>query len=187
MPRNTSTVAEKLKYWLKEIAIAAVVFAAVYAVMVWVQKQDQKGGGGALPVGTEAAAFELPDARSKQLVSLASLRGKPTILNFWATWCGSCRVELPDLQRVHDASEGKFNLVTISAEPSAKVLAFMANHDPPLSLPLLTDRTKRAHRAYEIRSFPTTVILDGEGRIVHDFSGPADADILLDHMERLAD
>ena len=162
----------------------AAVFGAVMLVMRVVRLEGQRGGGGDLPVGERAPAFRLDDAGSGAPLELASLAGRPVILAFWGTYCPSCRDELPALDAVAREAEGRYAVVSLSAEDPERVRAFLAKR--ALAFPVLMDLTGATFEAYRVESVPKTVILDRHGAIVHDFTGPADADILREHMERLA-
>lgn len=180
---STASRQQRLKHWAREIAIALSVFAAVYLVAGELQKAQQRGGGGLLPVGSLAPAFRLTEVTTRETLDLQALRGKPVILKFWATWCGVCRDEMPAIERVAAEAAGRFHLVSIAQDAPAKLARFIAQRQ--IGFPVLLDASGRVHRAYRVDSLPTTVIIDAEGRIVHDFVGAADEDVLVDHMDKL--
>lgn len=161
------------------VAIGALVLLAVG----WLQRERQRGGGGALPVAAPAPAFVAEGLDGRE-VSAASLRGKPTVLVFWATWCGVCKAEMPALERFAAAAGGDYNVVAVSRESGAVLRRWVASR--PSALPIARDVDGRASAAFKVESLPTHVILDATGRVVHDFSGAADIDILDEHMRRLA-
>ncbi|MGM0574891.1 MAG: TlpA family protein disulfide reductase [Myxococcota bacterium] len=168
---------------LKDVAVSVAVALLVVLAMTWLQRQSQRGGGGTLPVGEPAPAFRLEELETGETLSLEDLRGRPVVLNFWATWCNPCMRELPGLERLHRESEGRFHVVTVNGQPPAVVLRALRRRD--LALPVLHDPAGRVQAAYHVERIPMTVLLDAEGRVVHDFTGEADMDILRDHMERL--
>ena len=182
-PRATHV--STLLRWTKEAVITAGMVFVVIAIVHYVQLDQQRGGGGDLPVGMAPPSVDLQPMDGGPPVSVASLAGKPVILKFWATWCGHCRSELPDVVRVHDESQGRYHLLSVSSEPPAVVAEYLARRG--LQLPVMWDRTHALHDAYKVELLPTTVILDARGQVVHDFTGAADPDILRDHMERLLD
>jgi cytochrome c biogenesis protein CcmG/thiol:disulfide interchange protein DsbE len=171
------------KRLLRELVITGLIVLVVVGAMQWKQRRDQRGGGGALPVGQAAPAFELAAFGAPGRVSLESLRGEPVILNFWATWCGPCMRELPDIEGLHRESAGRFHVVTVVSEGAADVLPVIQKK--ALTVPVLADGNGAVFSAYKVERLPTTVILDRGGLVVHDFTGAADVDILRDHMERL--
>ena len=175
----------RVVHWLKEIALMAAIAGGVFLVFDAIQASKQRGGGGALPVGIEAPAFELLPAGGGPAVKLADLNGAPLILTFWATYCGPCKAELPDLEQVHRAAGGRYRVVTLSSERRSTVQRFLSEH-ADYTFPVLLDRDGSVFDAYGVESVPTTVIIDRDGRIVHDFSGRADPEILAEHMAKLS-
>lgn len=164
-------------------AIAAVVLV----IVGWLQRERQRGGGGALTVSALAPEVTFERLEGGE-VSLSSLRGKPAILVFWATWCRTCVEEMAGLERLADAAQGRYQVLAVSREPREK-LARWARARPratPIApVPMATDARGEGFAAFRVESLPTHVIIDAEGRIVHDFSGSADPEILAEHMARL--
>lgn len=121
-------------------------------------------GGGTLDTGSVAPAFALPDASGK-LVDLASMRGRPTVLNFFATSCGPCAAELPLLAAVQQryGSALQTVLIGVLAAP-AELTAFTAANGGALLL-ALADQQGTTARAYHVGLVPMTMVLDGDGRI----------------------
>ena len=129
-----------------------------------------------------SSPFDL-ESLNNEIISLESLRGKNVYIDVWATWCGPCVRELPVMEALHQSGGARYQLVTITQEPPSVVIPFLAQRG--LTLPTLFDPGGAVGSAYRATQIPTTVILDGDGRIVHDFSGGAYEDILRDHMARL--
>lgn len=116
-------------------------------------------------MGNLAPDFSLLDLNG-QAVSLSSLRGKPVLLNFWATWCGPCRQEMPYLQQINAewAPKGLVLLAIDIGESSAQVKTFLETND--LSLPTLLDSNRTVStRLYNITAIPTTFFIDKNGII----------------------
>ncbi len=121
-------------------------------------------------IGNVAPEFSLVNPDGK-LVSLSQLRGKPVLINFWATWCPSCQLEMPYLQQAYNDWSGKgLTLFAIdSGESPAKVKDFFAtNH---LSLPVLFDFTGSTSDKYGVSAIPSTFFIDGSGVIKQKFVG----------------
>jgi peroxiredoxin len=96
--------------------------------------------------------------------NLASARGQPVLLNFWATWCEPCRTEMPSLEQLaarHQA-QGLQVLAVNFKEGEAAMRRFIANTG--LRLPVLQDRDGAAAKAFGVRIFPSTVAIDRRGR-----------------------
>jgi thiol-disulfide isomerase/thioredoxin len=117
--------------------------------------------------------LELNDLHGKPW-SLTALRGRPVLLNFWATWCDPCREEMPSLQalaRRHE-SDGLAVLMVNYRESESTIRRFLER--TPLALPVLLDRDGSAARAWTSRVFPTTVLIDRSGRPRHQVVGAVD-------------
>ena len=103
------------------------------------------------------------DGRS---VSLQSLRGKVVILDFWATWCGPCRMAIPiliDLQTKYRASG--FQVVGISDETKEQVAPFAKRQGMNYAVVADPEGSRIGGRAYGVRSLPTLVVIDRKGKI----------------------
>lgn len=98
---------------------------------------------------------------------LADLRGRPVIVNFWATWCPPCRDELPSMERAWAQlrDEGIALLAINVGEDEATVFPFTANY--PVSFPLLLDLDGAVIGAWPVRGLPTTFVVDPQGRIAY--------------------
>jgi peroxiredoxin len=121
-------------------------------------------------IGNLAPDFSLVDPDGK-LVALADFRGKPVLINFWATWCPSCQEEMPFLQQVHDTwkSRGLILLAIDSGESPAAVKDFFARKG--LSLPVLFDFTGSTSDRYGVSAIPTTFFIDVTGVIRQKWVG----------------
>jgi thiol-disulfide isomerase/thioredoxin len=99
-------------------------------------------------------------------ISLASLKGKVVFLNFWATWCGPCRIEMPSMEAVYKQLKGRgFEVLAVDVrERPQDVQNFLDEFN--LTFPAVLDTTGRTSRVYNITAFPTTFVLDREGNII---------------------
>ena len=114
-------------------------------------------------VGKLASDFQLPGLDG-QMVSLSDFQGKAVLLNFWATWDGPSRVEMPFLQQVHEEKSGEVVLLAVNFRGSqSEVEGFMENLD--LSFLTVLDTDERMAQQYNIRIIPTTFFIDREGVI----------------------
>lgn len=115
-------------------------------------------------VGRPAPDFSLTGLDGEP-VALASLRGKPVVLNFFATWCLPCRQELPAFQAMAErhADKGLTVLLVDLQEDPADVAAFLESLDVGLSA--VVDDTGRVTKAYRVRGLPSTFFLDRQGVI----------------------
>lgn len=107
---------------------------------------------------------------------LKDYKGKALLVNFWATWCPSCIREMPSLQQLHEElMDEPFEILAVNVgEPHDVVEKFV---DPwMLEFPILLDRHGKYLRLWEIHAFPTTLILDTEGRLRYSFYGALEWD-----------
>ncbi len=114
-------------------------------------------------VGQAAPDFVLQNLAG-QAVRLSDYRGKKVLLNFWATWCLPCRVEMPHLTALQKDLAGKdFALLTITAENPAHVKVFAERHG--IEYPVLLDPREDSLLRYGVEEYPTLVWIDETGRI----------------------
>ena len=121
--------------------------------------------------GSELPDFTFADPSGKQL-ALASLKGKPILLNLWATWCAPCLAEMPALDRLAAGNAG-LRVVTVSqdlAQPE-KVAVFFADRKLTTLKPWL-DPDNQLSDHYSANTLPTTVYYDAAGRELWRFTGP---------------
>ncbi len=117
-----------------------------------------------IKVGNLAPDFQLQNLNGNS-VSLSDFRGKPVLLNFWASWCPPCRDEMPYLQQVYDewSAKGLVLLAINIGESSSTVEEFMQSHN--LSFPVLLDTKQDVDQKYNIYGIPTTFLIDKDGII----------------------
>lgn len=120
---------------------------------------------GSMP-SNRAPDFQL-ESLDGRTVSLSELAGRPVMLNFWATWCGPCKREMPLLQEIYeDAGWEKTGLVLLAidaAEPQDVVRQFM--EEMKLTFTVLIDPDNEVFLDYNIRAIPTTYFIDRDGII----------------------
>ena len=114
--------------------------------------------------GKPAPDFQLPNLEG-QAISLSDFRGKPVFLNFWATWCGPCRYEMPFIQEIFEewSDQGLVILAIDIGENPETVKDFMQSHN--FSFQVLLDTNKDVALEYNIRGIPTTFLIDKDGVI----------------------
>jgi cytochrome c biogenesis protein CcmG, thiol:disulfide interchange protein DsbE len=104
-------------------------------------------------------------------VDLATLKGKPTIVHFWASWCGPCTKEAPEVARLPAALAGRANVVGVDwSDSHSGAERFVRKHH--WDFPVLEDDAGRSGTAWHIQGLPTTFVLDADGRIVKKLTGP---------------
>jgi thiol-disulfide isomerase/thioredoxin len=164
--------------WLKEAFVA---FAAVSVLAVGISKTMQHFGGAAERArsaveademdGSPAVPFKLP-ARGGGEIDLTAFRGKPVLVNFWATWCPPCREEMPSLTRLAQAFDPRtFEVVTVSVDDGWEPIdRFLAAQKTPFKV--LWDEGAKISRTYGTTKFPESYLLDRDGKLRLKFVGP---------------
>ena len=140
------------------------------------------------PLSTDPLEAKLQNTAGRY-VRLDDFRGKIVFLNFWTTWCPSCRTEMPSMERLHRKLIGKnFAMVTVNIKESAsQVKNFFEEYK--LTFTALLDTTGEVSTGLSIRAIPTTFILDKSGKIIGSITGPREWDSkkTVAFFEHLAD
>jgi peroxiredoxin len=161
------------------VASLALVAAAATACA---RSAGDRGDAAATPPGRAAARpsagppappLDLTDALGRR-VTLEEFRGRPVIVNFWATWCAPCRRELPSLIRLHETMSGAgLTILAVSIDSDrAAVDRFLAAS--PMPMPVLLDLSHQAADRYRVTTVPSSFVVDPEGRVVERIDGEAD-------------
>ena len=133
-----------------------------------------------------APDFALP-ARDGGEVRLSELRGQVVMINFWATWCGPCRQEMPLLEQIHARYEPLgFTLLGVNVEPDSQAAqAWLAK--VPVTFPILFDRENAVSASFGVEAMPSSVLIDREGRVRHVHRGykPGDESVYADLVRGL--
>lgn len=109
--------------------------------------------------------FELTDINGN-LKRLSSYRGKLVFLNFWATWCGPCRIEMPSMQRLYnELNKDGFEIIAVDLMEDKKVVKKFLDQNK-LTFPVLLDKNGQVGTLYGVRSIPTTYLIDKNGYII---------------------
>lgn len=118
----------------------------------------------AASVSEPAPGFALK-ARSGDTVTLGDLKGQVVMINFWATWCGPCRQEMPHLEALYERYQSLgFTLLGINVEQDPKG-ADKWLKETPVSFPVLFDPDNAVTKLYDVVAMPSTVIIDRQGKV----------------------
>lgn len=136
--------------WLRDLGLILLLLAAVRGY----QHRNLPNGPAPTLAATDVEGVER---------SLASYRGAPLLLHFWATWCGTCRVEQPNI----DALAGDMPVLSVASRSGSaqRVAAFARTNAVVPSV--IADPDGALARRFGVGAFPTSFVLDGQGRIRH--------------------
>lgn len=136
----------------------------VLGLMLW-------GGGIAEGSNRTAPDFTLPDLGGAE-VSLQDFQGKFLLVNFWATWCGPCKVEMPSLEDLHRRFKSeRFAVLGISNDIFGAKVVQPYVEAQGLTFPILLDPKLDVSNSFQVLSLPTTYLIDPEGNIIGELSG----------------
>ena len=136
--------------------------------------------------GGPAPAFTLA-SRAGQDVSLAQYKGNVVMINFWASWCGPCRQEMPLLETIYKKyNKMGFTMLGVNVEPDSNAANDWLKATP-VSFPILYDRDSKVSKLYDVGGMPSTVIIDRSGklRVLHRGYKPGDENEYLDSIRTL--
>ena len=134
----------------------------------------------------QAPDFSLKDINGKDL-SLSALRGKVVILSFWATWCPSCKEEMPQFNKLyHEMKSRGLEIVAVSSDYSAGYLHDYLS-DKNFNFTILFDEKREVTKQYRIPYLPVTYLIDKKGLIVEKIAGEFEwpSDEMREKLEKL--
>jgi cytochrome c biogenesis protein CcmG, thiol:disulfide interchange protein DsbE len=171
-------VTRQLKLAGQLVALAAVL--GLLALLVWRLTHQHHPP----KVGAQAPTFSLRRLGADGRVDLASLRGKPVVLNFWASWCGPCKGEAPVLESAWAKYRSQVQFVGIDFhDVTSDAVQFVNAHS--LTFPMVQDGSGDITESrYGITQVPETFVLDRDGRIVLHLPGPVNGSVYRARFER---
>ncbi len=142
--------------------------------------------------GTKEEAAYAPDFtvydQEGNAVRLSDYRGKPVVLNFWASWCGPCRSEMPDFDEAYQEMGDEIQFLMVNLTDGSRETVEGASEfvkEQGYSFPILFDSSYEASTAYQVFSIPTTIFIDAEGYGAAQASGAIDREILQEGIDMI--
>jgi cytochrome c biogenesis protein CcmG, thiol:disulfide interchange protein DsbE len=148
---------------INRIVLVPVLFVACFFVAC--------NGGRPPRIGETAPDFTISDG--SRTVTLSQLRGKPVLLNFWASWCAPCVEEMPSLVQLQKQLGDKATVLAVSVDSDDKAYQqFVRDHN--IDLLTVRDPKQISNSLYATFKFPETYVIDKNGKIVRKFIGAVD-------------
>jgi thiol-disulfide isomerase/thioredoxin len=174
--------------WSNRVLLSMIFGCLVVITLRWQLWEELTGGGAAsmppppsderleyptlpLPVEEEVFAWEVKDAQG-QVINVADLKGKAVFLNIWATWCGYCKYEFPNIQRLYEAykDDPKVVFLLVTEEDAETVAKWRASEEGKgYNLPFYT--TTKIPKRFDPSGYPTTFFIAPNGETVFEHSG----------------
>jgi cytochrome c biogenesis protein CcmG/thiol:disulfide interchange protein DsbE len=164
------------------LAVGIAITAALVAVFFLAMGKDPQHIESPL-IGRAAPSFTLRAVGSGQPVSLEQLKGKPVVLNFWATWCVPCYQEHPVLVQNAQLLGDRVQFVgVVFNDTEEKIQQFLRERGE--AYPTVIDDAGKTAIAYGVGGVPETYFLDASGKVVAKYEGPMSADILQSYVAK---
>jgi thiol-disulfide isomerase/thioredoxin len=183
---------KKAFLWVGTIAVLLV--GVVYANRATSPKRGVNAAGKANALRETAKEFTLRSINGGKQVSLADYHGKVVLVNFWATWCGPCRTEIPWLITMQQKSAGRgFTVLGLAMddEEESVVSPYVANERfsvngerVAMNYPILIGTSEVAETFGGLLGFPTSVLISKDGKIVKRVTGIIREDEMLDLIDK---
>jgi peroxiredoxin len=150
----------------KKISLAFACLALLFVLHASAQAAEKEG--------MIAPNFTLKNLDGEE-VSLSQFRGKHVLINFWATWCGPCKVEMPSLETLYQRFKNKnFALLAISNDMFGATIVKPFIKANNLNFTILLDQRLKASNAFGVTSLPATYMIDPQGKIIGALFGAED-------------
>ncbi len=173
--------------WIIAVLIIAIVAAVILIVISPMkaddlpQKNDPSANNESYPTAKE---FTVYDYEGNE-VPLSSMQGKPTVVNFWATWCGYCVIEMPDFELAYNSykDDVNFMMVDLTSETETIESAKAFIDEKGYTFPVYYDTERSAYSAYKLTSIPRTLIILDDGTLMYEHVGAMDRITLTSKIE----
>jgi cytochrome c biogenesis protein CcmG/thiol:disulfide interchange protein DsbE len=165
------------------LIVGSVIGAALLGVLFMSLGKDPSAIESPL-IGRAAPGFALKAVGTGETIDIQQLRGRPVVINFWATWCGPCYEEHPTL--VENARMLGNNVQFVGVvfnDTEDKIQSFL--NERGSSYPTLLDQQGKTAIAYGVGGVPETFFINRQGTIVAKYSGPMNTEILQSYVQKV--
>ena len=173
-----------MKKWVGSAIVGALISMVIYSVLA-PEKETEYGItnlGEGLEEGQVPPQFVLQNMAGED-VTLDDFKGQKVILNFWATWCGPCREEMPLFEKIDEEHDDVVVLAVNMAHQDSgreKVAKFIEEQN--LTFPVVFDEIGDVKKAYEIINLPGTYFIDEDGKVASKVLGQVHEEVLRQHL-----
>ena len=144
----------------------------------------EQSAGSLVAIGKPAPGFTGNTFDGRQ-IHLNDLKGSIVAVSFWASWCGPCKAELPELQSAAQSySKAGLKVLAINAGEEKSVVSSFAS-EMKLTLPILLDPDQAIFNQYHVVALPVTIWIDPQGIVRAETLGPLDQEMIASYMELL--
>ena len=156
-----------------------------------IQTEAEEGGEHTEEAEVEyvmAPDFTVYDAEGNE-VKLSDFIGKPTVVNFWASWCGPCQIEMPDFDEMYKEFGEEVNFLMVNMTDGSRETADAAAkfvEDAGYAFPIYYDTKMNAAMTYGVNSLPSTYFIDAEGHAITRAQGIINAEVLQYAIEMIS-
>ena len=168
----------------RSVLFIGVLIAAALVVILFVGLGKDPSAIRTPLIGKPAPSFALREVGTNNTIDISQYRGRPLVINFWATWCGPCWEEHPVL--VANAKMLQPNvqfLGVVFQDKEDKILGFLQQRGT--AYPTVVDEQGKTAIAYGVGGVPETFFLDANGVIVAKFNGPMSSDALQENLQKV--
>lgn len=166
--------------------IAIIVFIGLIGYMIYTTAFTEKAADVGLEKGNIAPDFELVTTTGEK-VKLSDFRGKKVLLNFWASWCGPCRAEMPDMEKLNKEGRDDLVILAVNATQTEK-----SKEDPKsfikelgLTFPIAFDEKGEVVKMYQVIALPTSYFIDSKGKINEKYTGTLSHEQMVNGISKL--
>lgn len=144
-------------------------------------EEDMNGDAG-LDYGDTPPDFELETLDGDEL-KLSDFVGEKVVVNFWASWCGPCRAEIPDMQKLYETHDVQILAVNLTDTETKEENIGEFVDEFGMTFPVLLDRGSIAATMYQIKPIPTTYLIDSNGKVHNKAFGALNYEQLVQEIE----
>jgi cytochrome c biogenesis protein CcmG/thiol:disulfide interchange protein DsbE len=168
----------------RTVLLIGIVIAAALVVILFIGLGKDPSAIRSPLIDKTAPEFSLREVGTNNTIDLAQYRGKPLIINFWATWCGPCWEEHPSLVASARALQPNVQFLgVVFQDKEEKILGFLQQRGT--AYPTVVDEKGKTAIAYGVGGVPETYFVDAKGTIRAKYAGPMNGDIIQENLQKV--